>query len=214
MAQLEDVEVRYQASYAHLATGDPSAVPDRSVAAERRPAPRKRHGHPCDAQGLFNVSFTLGHAIQSYQNYSTGTSQAYFHHGLDIMATNGTDVFSRSGGQVVNVENYQLGNDLYWEVAVKIPAATSGSTTTSTRTPSRRLLEDKFAQYQADPLNGGFIAPNTYIGDIVYWTVVSYNKRFNHIHLNILGAGGVYLTGFEFHTPLADTQLRRYALSA
>ncbi len=33
MAQLEDVEVRYQASYAHLATGDPSAVPDRSVAA-------------------------------------------------------------------------------------------------------------------------------------------------------------------------------------
>ncbi len=205
MAQLEDVEVRYQASYAHLATGDPSAVPDRSVAASDALRPESVTATHATYAWPFNVSFTLGHAIQSYQNYSTGTSQAYFHHGLDIMAPNGTDVFSRSGGQVVNVENYQLGNDLYWEVAVKDPEGYIWQYHHIDKNTIPQAIKDKFAQYQADPLNGGFIAPNTYIGDIVYWTVVSYNKRFNHIHLNILGAGGVYLDGFEFHTPLADT---------
>lgn len=43
-----------------------------------------------------------------------------------------------------------------------------------------------------------------YIGDIVYWTVVSYGKRFNHIHLNIFEPGGACVNGFEFFTPLAD----------
>ena len=39
----------------------------------------------------------------------------------------------------------------------------------------------------------------------MYWTVVTFGYRFNHIHLNILGAGGAYMNGMEFHTPLTDT---------
>ncbi len=54
-------------------------------------------------------------------------------------------------------------------------------------------------------MNGGFIAPDTYIGDIIEWPVWSFGKQFNHIHLNILAAGGVYVNGFEFHTALPDT---------
>ncbi len=86
---LEYVESTYRADYLHLATGDALAE-------------HATYDWP------FDISFTLGHAIQSYQNYSSGTSEAYFHHGLDIMAPNGTDVFNRSGdSQVVNVENYR-----------------------------------------------------------------------------------------------------------
>jgi hypothetical protein len=33
---------------------------------------------------------------------------------------------------------------------------------------------------------------------------LTFNERFNHIHLNILGAGG-YVNGFAFHTLLNDT---------
>ncbi len=183
---LEDVEAAYQADYLHLATGDAQAA-------------HATYAWP------FNVSFTLGHAIQSYQNYSSGTSAAYFHHGIDIMAPNGTDVFNRSGGQVVNVENYQPGNDLYWEVAVKDPEGYIWQYHHIDKNTIPQAIKDKFAEYQANPTSGGYIAPNTYIGDIVYWTVTSFGKRFNHIHLNILAAGGAYVNGFEFHTPLNDT---------
>ena len=50
-----------------------------------------------------------------------------------------------------------------------------------------------------------FISPDTYIGDIIEWPVWSFGKQFNHIHLNILAAGGVYVNGFEFHDGLPDT---------
>ena len=121
------------------------------------------------------------------------------------MAPNGTQVYTRSGGQVVNVENYQPGNDLYWEVAVLDPEGYIWQYHHIDKNTIPQAIKDAFAAYQANPTTGGFIAPNTYIGNIVYWTVVSYNKRFNHIHLNILGAGGAYMNGFAFHTPLADT---------
>jgi hypothetical protein len=53
--------------------------------------------------------------MQSYQDYG-GTP--YFHHGMDMMKMYGTMVYNRSGGQVINIENYNPGWDLYWEVAV------------------------------------------------------------------------------------------------
>ncbi len=201
---LEDVEHRYVASYAHLATGNPLAVPDWKAQETLQALEGVQATHAAYAWP-FNVSFTLGHAIQSYQNYSSGTSAAYFHHGIDIMAPNGTDVFNRSGGQVVNVENYQPGNDLYWEVAVLDPEGYIWQYHHIDKNTIPQAIKDKFAEYQADPVNGGFISPNTYIGDIVYWTVTSFGKRFNHIHLNILAAGSAYVNPFEFHTPLNDT---------
>ena len=160
-----------------------------------------------DPHGIYAWPFTvvqMGHAIQSYQDYS---NSPYFHHGIDMIAPNGTDVFNRSGGQVVNVENYTPGNDLYWEVAIKDPDGFVWQYHHIDKNTIPQAIKDKFAEYQANPTTGGFIPPNTYIGDIVYWTVTSFGYRFNHIHLNILAADGSYVNTMEFHTLLNDTQL-------
>ncbi len=147
----------------------------------------------------------MGHAIQSYQNYNSGTSTAYFHHGIDMIAPDGTDVFSRSGGRVVNVENYQPGNSLYWEVAILDDEGYVWQYHHIDRNTIPQAIFDAYAAWQANH-NNGYISPNTYIGDIVYWTVTSFGYRFNHVHLNILAAGDAYLNTMEFHTPLSDTQ--------
>ena len=152
-----------------------------------------------DPHGTYAWPFTvvqMGHAIQSYQNYG---SSPYFHHGIDMIAPNGTDVFNHSGGQVVNVENYQPGNDLYWEVAIKDPDGFVWQYHHIDKNTIPQAIKDKFAEYKANPTTGGFIPPNTYIGDIVYWTVTSFGYRFNHVHLNILAAGGAYVNAMEFH---------------
>ncbi|HSJ59245.1 MAG TPA: Ig-like domain-containing protein, partial [Anaerolineae bacterium] len=139
--------------------------------------------------------------IQSYQDYG-GTP--YFHHGLDMMKVYGTDVINRSGGQVINIENYQPGWDLYWEVAVLDPDGYIWQYHHIEEPTIPQYIWNKYYEYLADPVNGGFIAANTYIGDIIYWPVWSFGKQFNHIHLNILAAGGVYVNGFEFHVALPD----------
>jgi hypothetical protein len=95
---------------------------------------------------------------------------------------------------------------LYWEVAVLDPDGYIWVYHHIERRSIPQLIWDKFAEWQADPVGGGFIPPDTHIGDIVKWTDKAFAiRRFNHIHLNILGAGGAYLNGFQFHTPLADT---------
>ena len=148
----------------------------------------------------------MGHAIQSYQNYSSGTSSAYFHHGIDMIAPNGTMVYTRSGGQVVNIENYQSGNDLYWEVAILDGEGYVWQYHHIDRNSIPQIIHTRFAEWKANPATGGYVPPNTHIGDIVYWPVVSFGYRFNHIHLNILAAGDIYLNPMEFHTPIEDNQ--------
>ncbi|MGC8873144.1 MAG: Ig-like domain-containing protein [Chloroflexia bacterium] len=178
-----EIEHSWHPDYLHLATGDPYS-----------------HDH-----GVYEWPFALdsiGWNMQSYQNYG-GTP--YFHHGMDMMKIYGTQVYNRSGGQVINIENYQPGNDLYWEVAVLDPDGYIWQYHHIDHTTIPQYIWDKYYEYLQDPVNGGFIPPDTYIGNIVYWPVWSFGKQFNHIHLNILGAGGVYLNGFEFHVPLPDT---------
>ncbi len=181
--QDHEVEHSWRPDYLHLATGDPNSS-DHGV-----------YAWPYDLD-------SIGWNIQSYQDYG-GTP--YFHHGLDMMKIYGTNVYNRSGGQVINIENYRPGNDLYWEVAVLDPDGYIWQYHHIDVDTIPQYIWDKYDEYLEDPVNGGFIPPDTYIGDIVYWPVWSFGKQFNHIHLNILGAGGVYMNGFEFHTPLPDT---------
>jgi hypothetical protein len=179
-------EADWQPDYLHLATGSPGGV----VALAGYDWPLE-----------IGAPFTVGHVIQSYQFYG---GRPYFHHGMDLMAAAGTGLFSRSGGQVINVERYSK-MYLYWEVAVLDPNGYIWVYHHIERRSIPQLIWDKFAEWQADPVNGGFIPPDTHIGDIVKWTDKAFHLRtFNHLHLNILGAGGAYLNGFEFHTPLAD----------
>ena len=166
-------------------------------------------GDPDGEHSTYAWPFTfvqMGHAIQSYQNYGSGTSGAYFHHGIDMIAPDGTRVYTRSGGKVVNIENYQPGNDLYWEVAILDAEGYVWQYHHIDRRTIPQAIFTKFAEWQANPQTGGYVPPNTHIGDIVYWTVTSFGYRFNHIHLNILAAGDIYLNPMEFHTPIEDNQ--------
>ena len=181
--EAHEIEHTWQPDYLHLATGDPYST-DHGV-----------YEWPYDLD-------SIGWSIQSYQDYG-GTP--YFHHGLDMMKIYGTNVYNRSGGQVVNIENYRPGWDLYWEVAVLDPDGYIWQYHHIDEPTIPQYIWDKWYEYQVDPINGGFIDPDTYIGDIIYWPVWSFGKQFNHIHLNILGDGGVYVNGFEFHVPLPDT---------
>jgi hypothetical protein len=177
--QDHEIENSWVPDYLSLATGDPNLLSE---------------------HGVYTWPFSLdsiGWNMQSYQNYG---GNPYFHHGMDMMKIYGTEVFNRSGGQVVNIENYNPGNPLYWEVAVLDPDGYIWQYHHIDQPSIPQLIWDKYAEYQLDPENGGFIPPDTYIGDIIYWPVAS----FNHIHLNILAAGGIYVNGFAFHDPLPD----------
>jgi Bacterial Ig domain len=181
--QDQEIEHTWKPDYLSVATGDPHLPAD---------------------HGVYAWPFALdsiGWSMQSYQDYG-GTP--YFHHGMDMMKIYGTDVFNQSGGQVINIENYGY-SELYWEVAVLDPYGYIWQYHHINQTTIPQYIWDKFAEYQADPVNGGFIPAFTYIGDIIEWPVWSFGKQFNHIHLNILAAGGVYVNGFEFHNPLPDT---------
>jgi len=182
--QEHEIEHAWRPDYLALATGDPTL--------------RSAHGVYAWPYALNSI----GWSMQSYQDYG-GTP--YFHHGMDMMAMYGTDVYNRSGGQVINIENYRPGLDLYWEVAVLDPDGYIWQYHHIAMPTIPQYIWDKYYEYLADPIHGGFIPPDTYIGDIIEWPVWSFGKQFNHIHLNILAAGGVYVNGFEFHVPLPDT---------
>lgn len=177
----EQIEQSWKPDYLNLATGDPNL----------------------SNHGVYNWPFDLnsiGWSMQSYQDYG-GTP--YFHHGMDMMKMWGTEVYNRSGGQVINIENYQPGWDLYWEVAVLDPDGYIWQYHHVNMLTIPQLIWDKWNEYKVDP-SGGYIPPDTYLGDIIEWPVWSFYDYFNHIHLNILAAGGVYVNGFEFHVPLPD----------
>jgi len=145
---------------------------------------------------------SIGHIIASYQNYS---NDPYFHHGIDSRAPDGTDVFTHSGGQIVNIENYQPGNALYWEVALIDPDGFLWEYHHIDQSSIPQYIWDKFDEYLDDPINGGFVPEGTKLGEIVYWTVVTFGERFHHIHLNMYDANG-YINPFAVHAPLPDTQ--------
>ncbi len=179
----EEIEQAWKPDYLKLATGDPKLL-DHGI-----------YAWPFDLN-------SIGWSMQSYQDYG-GTP--YFHHGMDMMKMWGTNVYNRSGGQVINIENYQPGWNLYWEVAILDADGYIWQYHHVDEPTIPDFVYQKYAEYLADPINGGFIPPDTYIGNIVEWPVWSYYDYFNHIHLNILAAGGVFVNGFEFHDPLPDT---------
>ena len=179
----EQIEHAWHPAYLDMATGDPTLQNEHGV-----------YAWPFDLN-------SIGWSMQSYQDYG---GASYFHHGMDMMKMWGTNVYNRSGGQVINIENYQPGWDLYWEVAILDPDGYIWQYHHINELTIPDEIWDKWYEYQADP-NAGYIPPDTYIGDIIEWPVWSFGKQFNHIRLNILSAGGVYVNGFEFHDNLPDT---------
>ena len=144
----------------------------------------------------------MGHLNSSYQGYGALNS-AYFHHGIDMVSNQpNVPVYTRSGGQVVNVENYSSGHanaHLYWEVAILDPEGYVWQYHHVDKDSIPQTVHDAYAAWQANPATGGFVEANTYIGDVVDWPVETFGFFFHHIHLNILAAGDIYLNPLEFH---------------
>ncbi len=173
----EQPEYSINTGSAGIATGDPDAA-------------HARYSWPFPFQ-------QMGHLNSSYQLYSSDLSDAYFHHGIDMIAPSGTPVHTPCAGQVVNIENYNY-SELYWEVAILDLQGYVWQYHHIEQSSIPVNIHLAYADYQADHQNGGFIDTNTLIGNIVPWPVESFGYVFNHIHLNILAAGDVYLNPLEF----------------
>lgn len=136
----------------------------------------------------FDRPSPVGHVSHSYQNYN---GSPYFHPGVDIRVPASTEIYSSTGGTVVNIENYISGNSLYWEVAIRDE---QGFLWQYHHVDRSTIPQAIFTAYQ----NGSHIAPQTLIGNVVYWPVQAYGMNFHHIHLNVLDGNGNYLNPFLF----------------
>ena len=174
----ENVELKYSPEYLKQATG--TARDSESV--------KNRSNWPFDI-------LSIGHSMASYQQY--GWSGAYFHHGLDIRGDAGTPILASRGGKVVNVGNYGGGSRLYWEVAI---LDDDGFLWQYHHVDHESIPEEVKDAFASD----GRIADGAKIGEIVDWPVSTFGERFHHVHLNILGADGIYLNPFNFLKLLPD----------
>ncbi|WP_372364650.1 peptidoglycan DD-metalloendopeptidase family protein [Candidatus Uabimicrobium sp. HlEnr_7] len=143
----------------------------------------------------FGKSCPVGHISHSYQHYS---GEPYFHHGIDIRMPANTPIYSSTGGKVVNIENYVLGNDLYWEIAI---VDEEGFLWQYHHVDYDSIPKSIFDAYKAK----GSIASGTLIGEVVYWPVKAYGKNFHHIHVNVLDRDGNFLNPLLFLLPLEDS---------
>jgi hypothetical protein len=179
----EKAEKDFHPAYAALATG---------TLAQRHAKDRKVDKYPWPV-----TIKSIGHTMASYQRYG-GVSGAYFHHGLDIRADAGSDVVASIGGQIVNIENYMPGDDAYWEVAI---LDKNGFIWQYHHIERDSIPKSIFQAYETKtPIPAG-----TKLGEIYYWSIVTFGERYHHIHLNILGKDRAYLNPFEFLEPLADS---------
>ncbi len=144
----------------------------------------------------------MAHLLSSYQNYSEDNiDYAYFHRGIDLLtAVANKPVYTRTGGQVVNVENYG-GSKWYWEVGILDPEGYVWQFHHLDPNSIPQAIKDAFVAYQANPTTGGKIPPNTFIGEVIDWEAQSMGYDGHHLHLNILAAGDVAINPLEFHNP-------------
>ncbi len=177
----EDAEANFQPKYLDLATGTAeSAFGESSV--------RSEWPFPVDS---------IGHTMASYQRY--GGSPAYFHHGLDIRGDAGTPILASAGGKVVNIENYHGGSYLYWEIAILDDRGFLWQYHHVDHLTIPQEVKDAFAA-------GERVEAGQFLGGIVEWPVDTFGETYHHVHLNVLGAGGVYQNPFDFLKRLPDNQ--------
>lgn len=138
---------------------------------------------------------SIGHTPASYQNYGS----AYFHHGIDMRADAGSAILASAGGKVVNIENYVQGNPAYWEVAILDEEGYVWQYHHVDRDSIPAAVHEAYE-------SGSPIAAGTKLGEVYYWPQTAFGERYHHIHVNVLGQGDTFLSGFELLEPLADTK--------
>ena len=136
---------------------------------------------------------SIGHTTASYQQYGW---DKYFHHGLDVRGEAGESILSATDGKIVNIENY-ASSDLYWEVAVLDTHGFLWQYHHVDKNSIPQKIKDAYS-------TGASIKMGDKLGEIVYWPVVTFGERFNHIHLNVLDKNLHYVNPFLLLKKLDD----------
>jgi hypothetical protein len=140
---------------------------------------------------------SIGHAMQSYQDYG---GSPYWHDGLDIRSSVDQPIFASAGGKVVNLENYVVGNSLYWEVAI---LDDDGFVWKYHHVDRKSIPKDVIEAFRS----GKRIEAGSLIGNVVRWPIVTFGEVYHHLHLLIVGEDGSYINPFLLLDLLEDTRL-------
>jgi hypothetical protein len=138
---------------------------------------------------------SIGHNMQSYQNYG---GSPYWHDGLDIRSVVDQPIYAAAGGKVVNVENYQPGNPLYWEVAI---LDDEGFVWKYHHVNRQSIPTEIMSAYKI----GAKVAAGALIGNVVRWGISSFGEVYHHLHLLVVAKDGQYINPFLLMEPLSDT---------
>ncbi len=158
-----------------------------SMATAPATAPQSTHPWPFPP-------LSIGHTSASYQNYS---GEPYFHHGLDVRGAAGTPILAAVGGRVTNIENYIPGVSAYWEIAV---LDDEGYLWQYHHVEKASIPADVWNSWR----NGGRVETGAKLGEIFRWGNSSYGERYDHLHLNVIAAGGTFMSPFLFLENLPD----------
>lgn len=134
--------------------------------------------------------------MQSYQNYG---GSPYWHDGLDIRSVEDQPIFAAAGGVVVNIENYNPGNPLYWEIAI---LDADGFVWKYHHVDRESIPEAIFEAYK----NKTVVPSGILLGNVVKWTVSSFGEVYHHLHLLVVGKDSQYINPFLLLEPLPDTK--------
>jgi hypothetical protein len=138
---------------------------------------------------------SIGHNMQSFQDYG---GAPYWHDGLDIRSRVDQPIFATVGGKVVNFENYQPGNPLYWEIAI---LDEEGFVWKYHHVDRKSIPQEIYLAWK----QGGSIKAGTLLGNVVRWPISSFGEVYHHLHLLVVGKDGQYINPFLMLEPLPDT---------
>jgi Peptidase family M23 len=139
---------------------------------------------------------SIGHNMQSYQFYG---GSPYWHDGLDIRSNEDQPIYSSVGGKVVNIENYVVGNPLYWEVAI---LDDEGFVWKYHHVDKKSIPQEIMRAFK----DGSKITAGTLLGNVVRWSMTTYGELYHHLHLLVVARDGRYINPFLMMEPLADSR--------
>ncbi len=148
----------------------------------------------------------VGHAVNSFQDYSPLAGDEYFHPGVDIVMPENAKVYNVLPGRVVKYDYYDLsgGNAkdrMYFEVVIE--------TVNGLVLQYHHIDPDSVSGAVKEAKQSGEILPvGAEIGFIVSWTVTETgysNEPFHHLHLNTFTQDLLPLDGLQLLLPHPDT---------
>jgi hypothetical protein len=140
---------------------------------------------------------SIGHNMQSYQDYG---GSPYWHDGLDIRANKDQPIYAPVGGKVVNIQNYILGNPMYWEVAILDDEGFVWKFHHVDRSTITQEIQNAYKTKSK-------VKAGSLIGNVVRWPVSSFGEVYHHLHLLVVAADGKYINPFLMMEPLPDTSV-------